>query len=736
MSLVLMLLAGCGPELLPLPEGEPRDLAALVDPFIGTGGDGYGVGCAFPGAAAPHGLVKVSPDTAGASGAAPGFYHGGGYHYDDELVQGFSHLHGHGIGLTAYGLVSLMPTDGMSEAKVDESGYHLPFSHDEESASPGRYDVTLREGDLSIDVTLTATERTALHRYTWRGASEPVVLLDLEHVLTEGTALGGSLSIDAATGRVEGWMDNRGQMGPAFRVYFVVLPDQAPTGVGVWADGAPVDGATEGAGLDLGAYLRFDAETVALRVALSLVDLDGARANLEAEHSGFDVETDAAATAAAWSELLSVVEVWGGDDTEATILATSLYHAALMPTVQSDVDGRYLGFDGAIQVADGWRWHTDLSLWDTYRTAHPLYTLLWPDRHLEILRSLGAMAEQGGALPLWPLASGDAGAMLGAPAAVVVGEAWAKGLLDDEPELARVLYDAAAASAFGTSTATYGGRPDPATWDELGYYPSDEFGASVAWSQELGIADAALAGLAAHLGEADAAALLGERAGYWKNNWDPAVGFFHARLRDGSFDENFDESEWLDEYTEGNARQYLWLVPQDPEGLFEVLGGADVAVERLDQLLLEGSLVEDEIWPNEWYWHGNEVDLHAPWLFALAGRPDLTRQWVDHVARASYSAEADGLAGNDDGGTLSSWYVFASLGLFPLAGGDRYVLGAPRYDRIRIPFDGGRLDIGRLGEGDVGAVFLNGAAHEAPDLRHGDLPGGGELLFLGQDAAR
>ncbi len=737
----LLLLLACGPGPADTaPEREdPRDLVSLVDPKIGTGGLGYGVGCAFPGAGRPFGLVKASPDTADLGGSAPGFYHGGGYHADDEWVQGFSHLHAHGIGLTAYGVVALMPADGMDASKTTEAGYRMLWDKATEQASPGHYAVTLtdEEGTPRVEVGITATDRTALHRYVFADDAEPAVLLDLEHTLTGGSALGASLSLDPDTGRFQGWMDNDGEMGPAFRVWFAGVVDPPPSTTGSWADGEPLEGQLEASGVDVGGYWGWDPAAledgaVNVRLALSLTDQEGALTNLEAEHDGFDLEAGADAARAAWAELLDPVRVWGGEDDEAVIFATALYHTLLMPTAMDDADGRYRGFDDSVHVADGHRYHTDFSLWDTYRTAHPLYTLLWPELHAGMLASLARMAEQGGALPLWPLATYDAEVMLGSPAHVVVGEAWQKGLLreaDGSPsEDAATLLASALEVALGTGTAPYANRPDVATYDALGYYPADTVGRSVAWTQEVAIADGALAPMAAELGEADAAAWLAERARFYQNVYDPEVGYFHARLADGSFSEDFDDESWGDEYAEGNARHYLWLATHDPEGLVALLGGEQDAARRLQAFFEASALETDTFWPRENYWHGNEPDIHAAWLFALAGRPDLARTWVDWVAKTFYGTGPDGLAGNDDAGTLSAWYVFTAMGLYPLAGTDRYVLGWPRFDRVEFPAGDGVFTIS-TGPGED--LRYNGAPWGLPTLPHAAITEGGTLVFGG-----
>ncbi|MDP6931769.1 MAG: GH92 family glycosyl hydrolase [Myxococcota bacterium] len=759
---MLVLLLAC---TAPRPEIQrdldpPLNLVALVEPTMGTGGLGFGVGNSYPGAARPFGLVKVSPDTSDADGADPGFKHGGGYHYDDTAIQGFSHLHLHGIGLVDYGNIAFMPTLDLQEGRTSPDGYRATFSHEHEHASPGSYRVTLDDGDGNpgegIGVELTATTHTALHRYTYPDQSEPTVIVDLDKTLAGGEALGGQVQWLGDSRELEGWMRYDGAMGQPFTTFFVARFDTDPSSWTLWGDGLSLPDSDEGGedtgqgaddtgspdtgetidetlaeGIDLGAALQFEDPVVRIRVAISTVDLDGARANLEAEHDGFDLDQTRDDAREDWTEWLDVLHVWGGSETDQTLLASSLYKVLQMPTRFSDVDGRYTGFDQAVHVAEDFGYFTDFSLWDTYRTAHPLYTLLWPDHHVELLRSLARMAAEGGSLPRWPLATWDAGSMIGSPAHVVLGEAWQKGLRDFDEQF---VFETALAEALGTvEDQAYGARPEPEAYGELGYYPADLVGGSVAWTQEVCVADAALAPAIAELVDAEQGQVLAERAHNWQNLYDEDFGYFHGRMSDGSWDEQPHTHSWESEYVEGNARHYLWGIPHEPTLLFETLGGDDATVERLLEFMEEGASSDEESFglPNSWYWHGNEVDLHTAWLFTLAGRHDLTQEWTDWIVENRYGTGPDGLAGNDDGGTLTAWYVFAALGLYPLPGTDQYVLGAPRFSRIELPVDGGVFTIVRLGEGTVTEVLLNGEPLDPLLIQHDQIRAGSFLTFTG-----
>jgi predicted alpha-1,2-mannosidase len=327
------------------------------------------------------------------------------------------------------------------------------------------------------------------------------------------------------------------------------------------------------------------------------------------------------------------------------------------------------------------------------------------------------------------LANSDSGVMLGTSINILFPEAWRKGVRDFEED---ELYSFAGDAMLREGSLSFGAPPDLAWLDEPGYYPADRVGRATAWTLEQAIADHALAKMAEERGDsADAEALL-RRSESWKELYNPANGFIHGRNADGSWTVLGSESSWTEDYAEGNARQYLWLAPQDPESLFALMGGEDAALERLDELF-EMMLEEDGEAtgvPENWYWHGNEPGLHIPYLFALAGDMEKTRRWVSWLMENRYSTENDGLPGNDDGGTLSAWYVFSAMGLYPLAGTDRYVLGEPAFDRIGIPLGGDRMSIDRLGEGPDWDVFLDGEKWTAPDFRHRDL---GSILFEGSE---
>ena len=733
---------GCGADAPPgatAPGGAPEPFALVdhVDPRIGTGGIGFAVGCGFPGASWPNGLVSLSPDTADASGLAFGAYRGGGYHADDVSIQGFSHMHLYAVGLTDYGYIAWMPVDGMTASKTTEEGYRAPMDKATEQAVPGRYDVSLTAPE--VDVALAATPHTGVHRYRFAPSVDaPTLLIDLGHVMQDSVVTAAEITVEPGTGRVHGWMTEEGGMTrQPLTIWFDGDVSPPPVAVGVWSEaGVLQPGETTataaGEGTRLGAWLTFDVDEVDVQVGISATDAAGAQTNLEAQRVA-DVEEAAAAGFSAWDDTLGVVEAAGGTDEDRVIFSTAAYHSRLMPTQWSDADGRYRGFDDAIHQSEV-PYYTDFSLWDTYRTLHPLLTAWWPEVHAPMLDSLGRMAEQGGGLPRWPLATWDGGFMVGTPATIVLAEAALKGLPGWSPDGP---LDHALALALGEADPPYGRPPDVTLLDTHGYYPADLVGRSVANTQEVAISDFAL-GLALEARGADPAVVahLLARGATWENLYDPATGFIHGRDSNGEFEELGNVELWDDDYAEGNALQYRWMAPHVPERLVEVLGGPEAVEPLLTELFEEAALdaVDDVVGlPEVWYWHGNEVDLHAPWLFSYIGRPDLTRQWVGWVWDTWYDTTPAGIAGNDDGGTLSAWALWAAMGLYPLAGTDRYVLGEPRFPELTVPFGPDhRLTIRRLGAGPITEVRLDGAPVDGVELAHGVLVGASLLEFDGR----
>ncbi len=688
-------------------------LGRWVDPFIGTGGQGFAVGSAFPGPQRPFGMVRPGPDTSNGHDATE-FSHCSGYAHADAYIDGFSHTRMHGTGIADYGGVALMPVVGMTDAKQKQAGHRQKFAHKSELAAPGYYAVTL--DDANVRVELTASDRVAAHRYTFPVGSDATVVVDAAHVLANTKVDAIDVHLDAAAQTISGSSRVKGSYSAragGVTIYFAARFDRPFAKSGTWAEGA---------------WASFDTTTsgvVGASVGISFVDEAHAKQNLAAEAAPF--EQVRAATAAAWETALGKVIVEGRSERDFRIFYTALYHSLLMPTLVSDTDGSYRGFDGQVHVAEGFRFFTDFSLWDTYRTLHPLLDLLYPEVAREMLASLLEMGRALGAMPRWPVSNGDADGMVGDSAAVVFADALAKGVPN-------VDYAAAYDILKKSATVSYPkGRGGIAEYMQAGYVPMENAGASAAKTLEYAFDDFALAGLASALGHADDAATFSARAGAWKKLFDPAQGYVVGRHADGTFAPAIPLS-WQDYYAEGDAWQYTFFAPHDPEGLAAAMGGKGPMLDKLEQFFTHAACKTPIVGlPQPYYWQGNEVDIFSPWLFASLGDSARTARFTRWIVASLYGDGPDGLPGNDDSGTMSAWYVFASLGFYPLAGTPTYILGSPLFTRATAHLPGGDLVVDAPGTTPraryVGGVTLAGAPITGWRIAHPDLARGGTLGF-------
>jgi predicted alpha-1,2-mannosidase len=703
---VAALALACGGDDPPPPLPEITDPLAHVDPTIGTGGVAFAYGSSFVGAAVPHGLVKLGPDTKGPFGTV-NFQHYSGYYADDDIVQAFTHLHLHGAGVADFGILAVLPVRGFTPERTSVVDYETRFDKASERAAAGSYRVRL---DTGIDVELVATARGAHHVYgfdTPRGE----LMIDLAKTLSGGEIRDAELHLAADGQRLWGRMFHIGGMTGSYgghELYFAARTRQPWSDALVWSNGQPAASGRDASGTGVGAALVFEGGggPVELQLAVSLVSAEAAERNLAAELPTWDVDATRAAAEEAWRRKLEVVKVTGGTEAERRTFYTSLYHAFLMPTSIGDHDGAYqLAGAAGPAVADGFDMMSDFSLWDTYRTVHPLYAWLAPDSAHDSTHSLVTLGEALGGCPRWPIAIGESGTMLGASCDIAVADAMVKGIARGdatfEARAWTLLREAAMAPA--SPPLGRGARDHVEIYMQLGYVPSS-VGRSVSHTTEYAHDDAALAALGRALGhEADATALL-ERSRGWRALYDPAVGFVRARAADGTFPgpgpDEFDPLELSDDYAEANAWHSLWMAgAHDAAGLAEVMGGRDALLARLTTFFTEARVHWETAdpsaanFPRPYYWHGNEPDINAPFLFAQLDAPELTQDWARWILDTHYSDRPDGVAGNDDGGTLGSWYVFTSLGLYPVPGTDRYVVSVPIFEQARVVVDGHELVI-------------------------------------------
>ena len=718
-------------------EAEAVRLVDLVNPFIATGGKGFGVGSGTPAAMAPFGMVKIGPDTSPNVGGMP-FYHCSGYYDTDSYIQGFSHVRLYGTGAADYANIMFMPVaPPMSVEKTVERGYHSKFSKKNETAKPGYYAVKL--DDVNVRAEFTATPRTAYHRYTFGDdQSQGLIVIDTDHTVSDCEVTDGFIDIDADKKEVTGYSHQNGNLTGRFGgvpIYFVARFSREFASFGTWKEKTLSDAVKHQDGADTGGYLTFDLSqnrVVEIQVGISFVSVEQARLNLETELTDWNFDGVRKATEDQWEQDLSVIHFEGGSEDDRAIMATALYHTMIMPDVFSDVDGQYLGLDKKVHKAEGFTYYTDFSLWDTYRTEHPLLIMVKPERQRDMAISLVKMYEQAGYLPRWPIGSGESGCMIGTSADIVLSETYLKGITDFDVDKA---YEAMRKSATGPVQGT--GRSGIEQYLSLGYVSVDQ-SSSVSKTQEYAVADNAIANLAEALGKSEDAALFRNQSKNYRNHWLADSQFFVGRNADGSFVE-FNPLKWEEKlYDEGDAWQYLWLAPHDLSGLKDLFGGNEPLLAKLTTFFEEGKKENENpsvggYLPPAYYWHGNEPDLHASYIFNEAGRPDLTAKWVRWVAKAMYKNAPDGLAGNDDCGTLSAWYVFSAMGFLPIPGATDYLIGTPFFPRMEVKMSGGTLVIEapEVSETNIyiQSVTLNGAPLTATTLKHADIEKGGVLHF-------
>ncbi len=726
---------------------------AYVDPRLGSGGYAFAFGSAFPGATAPNGMMRVGPDTSGPYGTI-GFLHFDGYWGGDDTIQAFSHMHLHGTGSQDFGTLAVMPTKQFDPSKLHAADYAANFAKLDESALAGYYRVSLDNG---IKSEFFATAHAADERFDFafgQPTTTPhTLVLDLSHSLAK--VVDSALRIDAASSTLTGSIRTNGGMSGGYTMFFVIRALAPWQSAAVWADGVALpNGATVASGGNVGAALSWTADKVEIQVGISLVSSAAAAANLAAEITpGSD---PLAGAFDAWNARLQSLTVTGGSEDQRKLFYSSLHHLFVMPGVYSDTDGSYT-YAGTTQKTNGFRFLTDLSGWDIYRTATPLYDLIAPDLALDIIKSMHAMAKITGNFPKWPLAASDAGSMIGAAADVMIADAYVKGITGfDSADVYKRLRDAALLADLPAGEGR-GGRDDFADYAANGFVHVGH-GAAVSLTCELNQDDFALANLATALGMADDATVLMARSHGYQNLFDPATGFLRGRDDDGKFTnpnfkpEIFDNSA---EYVEADAYQSQFCAQWDADGMAQMWGGRDKLVAALSDLFDKSKVERDAAvaaavadggtsdgnvlavnLPPKYYFGGNEPDIHYPWLFAQLGRPDLTQKWVPWAMQTYFANGTAGLPGNDDGGTMTAWYVWGALGLYPVPGSDRYLIGSPQFPQVDIQRKGGVFSVIANGVSAqnlyVQDATLNGKPLNSAVIHHADLqPGGSLVLTMG-----
>jgi predicted alpha-1,2-mannosidase len=729
---------------------RPGEVGQLVNPFIGTGGfPWYTSADDIPGVTLPFGMVRLSPDTKyflGSCFAKEKTVSTAGYYYGDNKIIGFSHTRLIGTGAFEGGHFRVIPATGEDGQRNYLEGRYSKFSHKDEISFPGYYGVKFRKQGILAE--LTASERVGLHRYTFSKDKIPHILIDVSSSLGNGKTTEGEVLIIPDQQEVVGAIRTFGSFASRYggvKVYFAARFNRPFSYFNVWSGNKLFKNQTSVEGEQIGVDLSFNnmdsVFVVELKLGISYVSIENARDNLDREAGSVNFDEMLFKAKQVWEEKLSLVKIVGGSDEQREIFYTSLYHSLQMPTIFNDVNGEYMGFDKKVHKTTDYRYFTDLSLWDTFRTIHPLFTLIAPNYQRDMMVSLVKMCEQGGVLPRWPSGNGYTGSMLGASADIVIAESYLKGIRDFDVTAA---YQAMRKAALGIDIPKEGFKPREGMTECLKYQycPADLMDEAVSKTLEYAYADDAISKLAMALGYQEDAELFARHSRYYRNVWNPESQYFHPRNSTGEFVEKFKplkltyldfNREYTDDYVEGSALQWRWAVFFDPKGLISLFKNREYFVKELNDFFALSDSARGTWSPGSYYWHGNEPDLHAAYLFNSAGRPDLTQKWVRWILDNKYGAEYDGIDGDDDAGTLSSWYVFSSLGFYPVAGSDLYQIGAPLFETAEMKLGDKLLKIVAVNYSPenkyVRKVWLNGLLLNRFWFKHSEIANGGILRF-------
>lgn len=697
------------------------DYTQYVNPFIGAADNGH----TFPGACRPFGMIQTSPVT-----GAVGWRYCSEYVYEDSIIWGFTQTHLNGTGCMDLGDVLVMPVTGKRQRQWNE--YRSGFSKETEKATPGYYSVTLDEPDVTAE--LTATTHTALHRYTFHKADSASLLIDLQH----GPAWRDEQYHSQVSFCETNWENDSTLTGHVInkvwvnQVYYFAMKFNRP----VIASSELPMAATEKGKRIIATFDMKPEDQLLMKVALSTTGVEGAKANLTAELNGWDFEGVRQAAKNEWNSYLSRIDVEGTTD-EKTNFYTSFYHALIQPNEISDIDGKYRNAKDEIVQATGDKFYSTFSTWDTYRAAHPFYTLMVPERVDGFVNSLVDQCETIGYLPIWGLWGGETFTMIANHSVPIIAEAYAKGFRGFDAERA---FNA----IKQTQTVSHPLKSNWENYTKYGYFPTDLTEAeSVSSTLESVYDDYAAADMAKRMGKEEEAAYFAKRADYYKNLFDPSTKFMRPKKADGTWKSPFNPSQVGHsesiggDYTEGNAWQYTWHVQHDVPGLIALFGGEEAFLQKLDSVFtvkLETTQADVTGLIGQ-YAHGNEPSHHVAYLYTLAGRPERTQELIRQIFDTQYLPKPNGLCGNDDCGQMSAWYIFSAMGFYPVnpVSGE-YVFGAPQFPKFTLHLaDGKTFTI--LAEGlseehkYIDSITLNGKPYTKNYITHEDILKGGTLVY-------
>lgn len=705
-----------------------------VRPFVGTQGEGN----TYPGAVAPFGMLQLSPDTEDSLWETAS-----GYEYSDSSIIGFSLTHLNGTGIPDLGDFLFMPIVGTPQfvpgAKAfPDSGYRSPYSHADESASAGYYQVRLQ--DSKINVELTAADRSGLMRFTYPATDSAYILTDLAHVL-RWTVVWSSLRVlndSTITGfhLVNGWAKER-------YLYFVARYSRRFDDYGIMKDGKLVryDGyrfrsQSEATGRNLQFFAHYKTradEVIMVKTAISAVSTANAMANLEAEINAWDFENIQQSTREKWNRELNKIEIEGTQEQKETFY-TAMYHAFLAPNIYQDVTKDYRGLDQNIHHTEGFINYTIFSLWDTYRATHPLFTLIQSKRDADMINSMLAHFDQSveHLLPIWSLQGNETWCMIGYHAIPVIVDAYLKGVKGFDPHRAYTAVKTTALNPHYDNVATYA---------SLGWVPFDKENESVSKTLEYAYDDFCIAQMAKKLGKQKDYLTFMKRASSYRNLFDSTNGLMRGKDSQGLWRTPFNSHIYVEggDFTEGTSWQYSWYVPQDVPGLIQLMGGNKRFSEKLDSLFVsnaDSSKGVDDIQGRIGeYWHGNEPSHHIIFLYCYAGQPWKTQERVHEVLKTQYGNKPNSLTGNDDCGQMSAWYIFNSIGFYPVCpGSNYYVIGTPTLKKSIMHLSNSK-SFTVLAENFtdeniyIQSLKLNGKDWDSPFLPYKELQNGGTMIF-------
>jgi predicted alpha-1,2-mannosidase len=733
-----------------------QNLIKYVNPLIGTEKMGH----TYPGATVPFGAVQLSPETDTIPYEVNGKYNGevykycAGYKYEDKSIVGFSHTHFSGTGHSDLGDFLIMPTQGNLQmnpgvASNTKSGFRSAFSHANETAQAGYYKVKLNDDNITAE--LTTTNRVGMHQYTFPKSDQSHIILDLmagiynyddKTVWTYVRVVNDTL----VTGyrQTYGWARTRTvyfamSFSKPFKSYGQKNYDTKQAYRGFWGKFDQSKNFPEIAGKKVRMYFDFNTNTdekIKIKFAISPVSQENALQNMRTEITGWDFEKVKDQAQETWNKELNKIAITASE-ADKTNFYTAMYHAFINPTTYTDVNGQYKGLDQGVHTSNGFTNYTTFSLWDTYRALHPFFNIMQPSRNNDMVKSMMAHYEQNSLqmLPIWSHYANDNWCMSGYHSVSVIADAVIKGVYNG---------DANQALAACIATANKRNYEGIGYYIDLGYIPAERSGNSVSHTLEYAYDDWCIAQMAKKLNRMDVYETFIKRSGNWKNNFDMSTGFMRPKLADGTFKKDFDAlSTHGQGFIEGNSWNYSFFVPHDPTALMQLMGGKNKFAARLDTLfnmhLPDEFFAETEDITREGiiggYVHGNEPAHHVAYFYNWADQAYKTQAQVRRILKMQYKPTPDGLGGNDDCGQMSAWYMFSSLGFYPvLPGGDEYALGSPAVNNASLYLENGKtFSVEAINQSDqniyVQKVLLNGLVLEKPLIKHSDITKGGKLTF-------